>query len=505
MSYTSDSAYRRQYSAGYSKDSSADMPSYESLGQSAAARPQALSVSQAMDMAKTALERINITLIGEVSEVSDKPGYKACYFTVKDSRSSMPCLMWKNRYSQSGVVLQVGMKVLLTGRFTAYTAKGRMNFDVFHLELAGRGRLYAQIKATEDKLRREGLMSQARKRTIPMFPETIGVVTSPRGAAVHDVLRTLRRRFPLAHVLFAGVPVEGPQAPQNMILALKTLANAKVKPEVILLVRGGGSFEDLMPFNDEQLARTIAACPVPIITGIGHEPDNSIADEVADLRQSTPTGAAEAAVPDVSDLYQSLDSDLANMTQSVEGVIRDRTNAVDRVQKHPLFANPHNLFLAHEQKLDLAEKALKRDFPRNIAAMRDKTRNLGLRLASALPASTAHAQSRTNELQVRLDNTMRHYLSSKRMKLDSTSHVLGVAGKNIIDKGHQQIAMKAARLQDLSPLNILSRGYAITRDENSHIIHSVTNVSVGDKVDVCLNDGVMNCDVKSITHSEKEQ
>lgn len=484
MSYTSDNAYFRQYNAPNDR--------------SAASRPQAVSVSQAMAICKGSLERIRLTVEGEVSEASDKPGYKACYFTIKDASASLPCMMWKDQYQRSGIVLEVGMKVQISGRFSAYVKKGRMNFSVFGLELAGRGRLYAQIKATEDKLRREGLMSANRKRPIPRFPKTVGVVTSPRGAAVHDVLRTLARRFPLANVLVAGVPVEGPDAPNNMVQALHALVNAQVRPEVILLVRGGGSFEDLMPFNDERLARAVAACPVPVITGIGHEPDNSIADEVADLRQSTPTGAAEAAVPSQEELYQTLDSDLSGMTRTIEGKISEVASSLDRIERHPMFANPKNLFAAYVQSLSLAQRALERDFPRSLHATKDKTNSLGMRLASALPAYTIHAQSRIDQIQTRMNNDMARTIDARRMRLAATTHALESLGSSLIDQPKQKIAMRAARLQDLSPLNVLSRGYAITRDADRNVVHSVARVSSGDAISVQLQDGVMDCHVDSV-------
>ena len=187
----------------------------------------ALSVSAAMGLAKNALEEVVVRLVGEVSEVNDKPGYKAVYFTVKDEKASLPCMMWMNRYQASGVALSVGALVELTGRFSLYAAKGRMNFDVFSIELAGEGRLRAQVAALARKLEAEGLMDPARKLPIPQFPLTIGIVTSPRGDAVHDMLRTLRNRFPVARVLVAGVQVEGAQAAASIVEGMRCLYRAR--------------------------------------------------------------------------------------------------------------------------------------------------------------------------------------------------------------------------------------------------------------------------------------
>ena len=202
-----------------------------------AGRPDALSVSAAVGLAKAALEDVVVRVIGEVSELSNKAGYKAVYFTVKDQKAALPCMMWNNRYQASGVALSVGALVELTGRFSLYAAKGRMNFDVFSVELAGEGRLRMQVAELARRLQAEGLMAPERKRALPRYPKTIGLVTSPRGAAVHDVLRTLRRRYPMARVLVAGVPVEGAAAPARLAEGLRRVADAGA--EVVLLVRGG--------------------------------------------------------------------------------------------------------------------------------------------------------------------------------------------------------------------------------------------------------------------------
>ena len=276
--------------------------------------PDALSVSGAMALAKGALEGVTVRLVGEVSEVSNKPGYKAVYFTVKDQRAALPCMMWNNRFQASGVRLAVGQLVELTGRFTLYAPKGRMNFDVFSIALAGEGNLRMQVANLARKLEAEGLMAPARKRPVPAYPALVGLVTSPRGAAVHDVLRTLRRRFPLARVLVAGVAVEGSSAPAGIVEGMRAVVRAGA--EVVLVVRGGGSFEDLMTFNDESLARAVAACPVPVVTGIGHEPDTSICDMVGDRRCSTPTAAAESVAPAITELAELLAAREHRLVQS---------------------------------------------------------------------------------------------------------------------------------------------------------------------------------------------
>ena len=224
-------------------------------------------------------------------------------------------------------------------------------------------------------------MDQARKRPLPPLPQKIGLVTSPNGAAVHDVLRTLRRRYPLAQVQLAGVQVEGPQAPQAMMMAMKTVVDAGC--ELVLLVRGGGSFEDLMPFNDEKLAITISRCPVPVVTGIGHEPDTSIADMVADLRCSTPTAAAEAVSADVGQLRSSLDG----FGDSMQGALRRLVDVgrlkLERLESRPVFTDSHALLGGAAQTLDLQQERLRKALPRNIERDASGLENARRRLGSA--------------------------------------------------------------------------------------------------------------------------
>ncbi|WP_419070433.1 exodeoxyribonuclease VII large subunit, partial [Slackia isoflavoniconvertens] len=297
-----------------------------------------LSISEALDVAKGSLEKLKLRVLGEVSEVNVKPGYANAYFTLKDETGTLPCQMWHDRFEKCGITLEVGMMVELVGRFSLYPKKGRMHFQVFAISVAGEGMLRQQVAMLQRKLEAEGLMAPERKVPVPAYPMKIGVVTSPRGDAIHDVLRTTRRRFPLAHIYVAGVPVEGARAPEYIVEGMRACFRARV--EVILLVRGGGSYEDLMPFNDEQLARAIVKCPIPVVTGIGHEPDTTIADLVGDLRASTPTGAAEAVTVQTSQLAAQLRSTGAHIAQRQQQRIQHATLSLDRYATRPIFKDP---------------------------------------------------------------------------------------------------------------------------------------------------------------------
>ncbi len=401
----------------------------------------ALSVSAAIRLVKEELDTLPLCIEGEVSQVSNKPGYKAVYFTIKDKSAALPCMMWVNRYSQANVELKVGALVRVTGKLSIYAAKGTMNFEVSSLKLAGEGDIRLKIAQLAEKLTKEGLTDVRRKRAIPALPEKIGLVTSPRGAAVHDVLRTLRRRYPFAQVLLAGVPVEGADAPRYLVTGIKTVVDAGA--ELVLVVRGGGSFEDLMPFNDERLARTIAACPVPVVTGIGHEPDTTIADLVADLRCSTPTAAAEAVSPEDGYLENTLTQSAAKMKSCVERKLHLETLRLDGQVRRSLF--------------------------RDSQALLSRLRKLSTTLVAA----------------------------DKQRVADTSQRVSKAVAANL-DRFGARLSLAAAQVNSLSPLAVLGRGYSIVFNGEGGVVHNAGAVHVGDDVHVRLGKGSLSCKVNAI-------
>ena len=420
---------------------------------------RALTVTEAMTAAKQALEGVRVRVVGEVSEFNDKPGYKAAYFTVSDGGAAMPCLMWRDQYLASGVTLRCGMLVEISGAFSAYIPKGRMQFTVRSLSLAGEGNLRLQVAALARKLEAEGLMRDERKRALPRFPERIGVVTSPRGKAIHDVIRTLRRRYPLAELLVAGVPVEGEAAPAAIVEGLRLVAQCA--PDVVLLVRGGGSYEDLMPFNAEQVARAVAACPVPVVTGIGHEPDNSIADMVSDLRASTPTAAAEACAPSIEELVTAVGRERRSLARALQSRVQAAAHRVARLAERPVLRDPHAVLGAAAQALDVAALRLSRALPERLA--RDAQR-------------LAYARDRLRRV-----------------------------GPGLTQRLATQMTNACARLDDLSPLKILGRGYAVCYVADDHsVLKSIATVRAEDRVLVRVSDGTIAANVTS-THELEER
>jgi len=234
------------------------------------------------------------------------------YFTLKDQDASVRCVIWRQHTLRLATALEDGQSVEAHGYVDIYEGGGQLQFYIDTLRLAGEGRLYQEFLRLKVKLEAEGLFEVSRKRLLPVFPLKIGVVTSPTGAALQDILNVLRRRFPLAEVILSPTAVQGSEAPAGLVLALTRIITEK--PDVIIMARGGGSLEDLCAFNDEKVARAIAASPIPIVTGIGHETDFTIADFVADLRAPTPTAAAEMAVPNREDLIVAL-TDLTSKLQ----------------------------------------------------------------------------------------------------------------------------------------------------------------------------------------------
>ncbi len=270
----------------------------------------ALSVAQFTNQIKSALENNllfqNVWVKGEISNLS-KPASGHLYFTLKDSQAALRCVMWRSQVARLLQMPKEGDAVEVKGSVTVYEKSGQYQLVTNLIRPAGEGKLYQAFLETKQKLENEGLFDASHKRPIPYLPKTIGIVTSATGAAVRDMLHTIERRYPLARVVLAPATVQGDAAAKELIAALQRLNN-EVHPDVILIGRGGGSLEDLWCFNDEALARAIYASEAPVISGVGHETDFTIADFVADLRAPTPTAAAELATPDQKEFLLQLDS-----------------------------------------------------------------------------------------------------------------------------------------------------------------------------------------------------
>ena len=293
---------------------------------------------------------------GEVSNFS-RPASGHLYFTLKDEKAALKCVMWRNAVLRQAYLPRDGDAIEVHGSIGVYEVSGQYQLYADQVRPAGEGVLYQEFLRLKARLEAEGLFDPARKRPIPKWPQRIGIVTSPTGAALRDMLNTLRRRYPLVEVILAPTPVQGDEAPPNIVEAIRLL-NEVIHPDAILVARGGGSIEDLWAFNDERVARAIAASQAPIITGVGHETDFTIADFAADLRAPTPTAAAELATPNRDDLLASLADQAERLDRTIQAVVSSQRWELSSLQNRLQLRSPQTRLRTDRQRLDdLARRA----------------------------------------------------------------------------------------------------------------------------------------------------
>ncbi len=380
----------------------------------------------------------SLWITGELSNLS-RPASGHWYFTLKDEDAQVRCAMFRQRNQLVRMTPRDGAQVLLRARVGLYEARGEFQLVVDHLEEAGEGELRRRFEALKNRLAAEGLFDAGRKRAPPGFPRRVGVVTSATGAALRDVLQVLRRRCPAIPVLLYPVPVQGAGASRE-IGEMLSLADRRKEVDVLLLVRGGGSIEDLWAFNDEGLARTIAGLDLPLISGIGHEVDFTIADFVADLRAPTPSAAAELAVPDAATWLAALSAAARRLASAALRLLRHRQDAVLRVGRRLQLMHPAQALAQRAQRLDELQT-------RSLAALRRSLQGRHERLARQRAELAA---------------------CSPATRVASLGQRLSQAGPRLAPLLRQSIALAAARLeavvrslQATSPLATLARGYAI--------------------------------------------
>ena len=434
-----------------------------------------ISVSDAVALAKGAVSAWPTLVVN--GEVSGFRGPNArsghCYFEVKDDGASMSVIVWRGTAAKMGFELRDGLEVQLTGKFDVYKASGRLSFVASRVEVAGEGLLRQQVAELARRLEAEGLMDPARKRRIPAFCSRVCVVTSLSGSVIEDVKRTLARRNPLVEIDVVGCSVQGADAPPTIARALARAAAAR--PDAILLVRGGGSFEDLMCFNDEALARAIAACPVPVVTGIGHEPDTTIADMVSDRRASTPTAAAESVAPAIDEVERQMLQRQVRLGRAMSAAVAVRAQRIDSLGS----------LLAARATSDLARRRLALDALGSRRCLQDPLAPLGARRADLL------------QTEQRLHDAIPRSLARRRDELSSATARLADAAPRIVRPAEATLSRLAASLEALSPLSVLSRGYAIARGAGGRVVKDAADLSVGEEVRVLLGSGSFGATVTS--------
>jgi exodeoxyribonuclease VII large subunit len=328
----------------------------------------------------------DVWLAGELSNFT-RAASGHLYFTMKDAGATLSCVMWRSVAQGLNWQPEQGAAVLAHGRVSVYPLQGRYQLYVDHLQPAGLGDLHARFEELRNRLMAEGLFDTEQKQAPPPFPQVVGIATSPQAAALRDVLTVLRRRYPLVRVLLAPTLVQGETAPSQIVAALRTL-DARDDVDLILLVRGGGSLEELWAFNDERVARAIHACHHPVVSGVGHETDFTIADFVADLRAPTPSAAAELAVPDQAELRQRIGTGLARLTVGMERRLAHTREALRLQQRDLQRLSPQAQVDAHRQQVDDLSHRASQTLSHTLALRRSGLTGHGARLAALSPLAT---------------------------------------------------------------------------------------------------------------------
>lgn len=386
--------------------------------------PLILTVTQLNTYAKSVVEQdvtlSNVFVMGEISNFVDHYRSGHLYMSIKDDQSVISAVMFSGNASRLKFKPENGMSVIIRGRVSIYERDGRYQLYIDDMQPDGIGALAIAFEQMKEKLSKAGLFDVEHKMRIPEIPEKIGVISSPTGAAVQDVLNVLNRRFPVAEIVFACVQVQGDNAAPTIIDAIKKLNKTDV--DVIIIARGGGSAEDLWPFNDEKLAYAIYDSQIPIISGVGHETDFTICDFVADLRAPTPSAAAELAVPDIREQKYYISALKNALDSAIENNIKEKQYNLEQLTKSTVLKNPEKI------------------------------------------------------------------IENCELYLDSLITKINMNFKDIFTKNSSDFAMLCSKLESLSPLKVLARGYSITKKDNN-VITSSKDLSVGDSISIQFADG----------------
>ena len=392
---------------------------------------QVLSITQLNEYIRSRMDAdpflSGIAVRGEISNYKLYPSGHH-YFTMKDEGAALKCVMFKSSAQRLRFRPENGMKIIAMGKVSVYPRDGVYQLTCTALAMDGVGDLYAAFEQLKSKLAREGLFDPAHKKPIPKYPGTVGIVTSSAGAAVHDMLRILRKRYPLTIVLLLPVRVQGAEAPGEISAAIR-YANRYQLADLLIVGRGGGSIEDLWAFNDERVAYAIYESKIPVISAVGHEPDVTISDYVADLRAATPSNAAELAVPDQQALRQTLDSYSFGLA-----------NALSRQIK------------ASRQHLKVLSNS------------------------PSLKSPTGYLEQRRKNLQ---------FLQNRMISAQNAS----------LARSKQRYIANISKLDAMSPLKVLTRGYSMAQTEDGTLLRSVTQVELGQRISVSLSDGSISATV----------
>ncbi|HXA99516.1 MAG TPA: exodeoxyribonuclease VII large subunit [Steroidobacteraceae bacterium] len=433
------------------------------------------SVSRLNREVRVLLERGfgSLWLEAEISNFA-RPSSGHWYFSLKDAGAQVRCCMFRQRNMLLGFAPRDGQKVLVRARIGLYEPRGEYQLLIDHMEDAGLGALKRQFDELAAKLAAEGLFAPERKRPLPALPKRIGVITSPSGAAIHDILHVLARRFAAIPVLLYPVAVQGAAAAAEIVAALK-LAGRRAECDVLILARGGGSLEDLWAFNDEALARAVAACPIPVVSGIGHEIDFTIADFAADVRAATPSAAAEIVAPDAEEWVASLRRLRERLQRALRQGIDTHRERLRWLIGRAELVNPEARLAQQGQRLDELEQRASRALRQILA---DRRSALGLSVSRLWQLSPA----------ARLQGTAaRHAALFARLR---------AAGLRQLNRARERLAPLVRTLNAVSPLATLDRGYAIVSLEGGAILRDAKDATAGTIIEARLSQGRIRAKVE---------
>ncbi|MBY0597340.1 exodeoxyribonuclease VII large subunit [Bacillus bingmayongensis] len=402
------------------------------------------------------------------------------YFTLKDENARIAAVMFAGHNRNIKFRPEDGMKVLVKGKISVYEASGSYQIYVHDMQPDGIGNLHLAYEQLKVRLEEEGLFSQVYKQPIPAYAKTIGVITSPTGAAIRDIITTIKRRYPIGNVIVFPVLVQGESAAPSIVQAIQT-ANEMKDIDVLIVGRGGGSIEELWAFNEEMVARAIFASEIPIISAVGHETDFTIADFVADLRAPTPTAAAELAAPNILELQEKVLQRTLRLQRAMREMLHKKQEQLQTLQKSYAFRYPKQVYEQKEEQLDRTLEQLVLAKERYIEKKKNQLKQLSFYLEKHHPSQKIlQTKTRAETLQRQLQREMQTLLQTKEFSF-------------------MRVAQK---LEVLSPLKVMMRGYGLVYREKTQVLKSVKDVSLGDVVSVQLQDGVLDCNVSGIEERE---
>lgn len=417
----------------------------------------------------------NVYIKGEISNFKQHTSGHM-YFTLKDEKARLLSVMFAANNKGMKFLPENGMKVLVKGDISLYEAGGQYQLYVKSMAPDGVGDLYLAYEQLKKKLEGAGLFLAEHKKPIPQYPKSVGVITSPTGAALRDILITIKRRYPIARIIVYPALVQGNNAAKSIAKAI-SMANARAESDVLIVGRGGGSIEELWAFNEEIVAESIYDSDIPVISAVGHETDFTIADFVADMRAPTPTGAAELAVPHLNEILERLMNRKNRLTRSIQEAVNFERTRLTRMERSYAFRYPHKMYEQKLEQLDKTMDRLGRTSTRYFMKKRDELNQLNDILKKQHPEQAVkHAKD----------------------ELQQHAKVLRRAMEAIYRHKSQQFVHITATLSALSPLKIMERGYGLVFAEDETLVKSTQQVSKGDKIAVSIKDGTLECEIIEI-------